>query len=300
MANLEEISASGINNNFTALNNELATKANLNGDSTQVFNVADAVTSTEAISKGQLGSTVAGINSFASLDTSNMPTLANNATVPNTQIDFNAGFCFDDTLTKKIVSTAMTKRLDATFSAGTGNGGLDTGSKAINTWYHCFAIAKADGTSDFLFSASFSNPTMPSEYIYKRRIGCIKTNNSGNIISFCQKGDYFTYDTPIQDLNMSSGFPTSWTNYTISVPPNTRAIISPNWDGSWNTWRYLYIKNPSATNYQLLYYGCPGFSGYCEVFVNASSQISLYTNYGSGSGDLMLSTLGYIDFRGKN
>ncbi len=60
MANLEEISASGINNNFTALN---TTKADLNGNSTETFEVADATTSTEAVNKRQLDTAVAAIES---------------------------------------------------------------------------------------------------------------------------------------------------------------------------------------------------------------------------------------------
>lgn len=76
MTNLEEISASGINNNFTALKNELATKADksyvdnnlalkasLNGSTTQNFDVANATTSTQAINKGQLDSELSAINS---------------------------------------------------------------------------------------------------------------------------------------------------------------------------------------------------------------------------------------------
>lgn len=62
MANLEEISAKGINDNFIALNNELATKAELKGSSEQVFNVEDATASTEAINKGQLDKAVDAIN----------------------------------------------------------------------------------------------------------------------------------------------------------------------------------------------------------------------------------------------
>lgn len=62
MANLEEISASGINSNFTALNNELSTKADLNGNSSEIFEVANATTSTQAINKGQLDSAVATVD----------------------------------------------------------------------------------------------------------------------------------------------------------------------------------------------------------------------------------------------
>lgn len=62
---LEEISTEGINSinsNFSTLKDVLQTKAELNGNSTQKFNVADAVELTEAINKHQLDNTVATIN----------------------------------------------------------------------------------------------------------------------------------------------------------------------------------------------------------------------------------------------
>lgn len=48
--------------NTADVNAELAQKADLNGNATQVFNVADAVTSTEAINKGQLDSAITTFN----------------------------------------------------------------------------------------------------------------------------------------------------------------------------------------------------------------------------------------------
>lgn len=55
---LAEISAETLNSNFTAIENTVNAKAELNGDSTEVFNVANAVTSTEAVNKGQLDTAV--------------------------------------------------------------------------------------------------------------------------------------------------------------------------------------------------------------------------------------------------
>lgn len=67
---LEEISAVGINSNFSILKDALKTKANQNGDSTQKFKVADAIESTEAINKGQLDSAVSTISSeFSQVET---------------------------------------------------------------------------------------------------------------------------------------------------------------------------------------------------------------------------------------
>jgi len=52
---------------------------------------------------------------------------------------------------------------------------LDTGTIAIDTWYAIWAIAKADGTTAALASASFTAPALPTGYTYKARIGAVQT-----------------------------------------------------------------------------------------------------------------------------
>lgn len=59
---LAEISAEVLNTNFTKIEDAVNAKAELNGDSTQKFKVADAIESTEAINKGQLDNSVTAIN----------------------------------------------------------------------------------------------------------------------------------------------------------------------------------------------------------------------------------------------
>lgn len=250
--------------------------------------------------------------SFPTADTSNMPTMANNAITPNTQIDFSSGVCYDLTTHNKITNTAMTKKLDATFVEGTGNGGLDTGSKANSTWYHCFTISKVDGTSDFLFSTSVTSPTMPSGFVNKRRVGSIKTNESGNIIAFVQNNDCFLYITPIIDLS-SSTLPTSnATSYTLSIPPAIRtiALLDLFALSSGVTYFYIRVFNPDCndvplgTNTTLGNFGVSttgvtpvAGSTRVEVLSNTNSQISARAH---GAVSLTINTVGYIDSRGVN
>ena len=59
---LVEISADDINSDFTELKNAILAKAELSGSTTQVFNVANAITSTQAINKGQLDASVTTIS----------------------------------------------------------------------------------------------------------------------------------------------------------------------------------------------------------------------------------------------
>ena len=152
-------------------------------------------------------------------------TLSNNASDATNDIDFAAGVCVDSTNSVFIRCAALTKRLDATFTAGNNGGGLDTGSPS-NVTYHCFAIRKdADGSGDFLFSASATAPTMPSGYTYFRRIGSI-LRESAAIVAFSQDGDEFLR---AMKNDVSAANPgTSAVSRTLSVPTGikVRAIMS--------------------------------------------------------------------------
>ena len=58
--------------------------------------------------------------------------------------------------------------LSQTINTGNSNGvnALDTGTLSGTAWYNVFAIAKPDGTTRAILSASASAPTLPSGYVY--------------------------------------------------------------------------------------------------------------------------------------
>lgn len=62
----DAIQTQGINTNFSLIEDAVNAKAEINGDSTQVFNVADATESTQALNKGQLDNSVSAINTAIS------------------------------------------------------------------------------------------------------------------------------------------------------------------------------------------------------------------------------------------
>lgn len=118
--------------------------------------------------------------------------ISNNVTDASNDIDIATGECVDSTGAYKLVlGSALTKRLDASWAVGTGNGGLDTGSIA-NTTYHVFLIKRSDtGVVDALFSTSATAPTMPASYDSFRRIGSI-IRSAGAILGFIKiKNRYF-------------------------------------------------------------------------------------------------------------
>ena len=147
--------------------------------------------------------------------------LMSNDTDADHDISFAAGSCRDSTNVRWFHSTsAIVKRIDATWASGTGNGGLFSGTVANNTWYHCFAILldSDDLTVDFGFDTSVSAANIPTGYTYYRRLGSVKTDGSANILAFLQTGDYFAWDAPVSEV-LGGTTPTSATDITLGGVP---------------------------------------------------------------------------------
>lgn len=90
--------------------------------------------------------------------------------------------------------SSFTKRIDASWASGSGNGGFPTGiSIAIDTCYHIFMIAKADGTVDMGYDSSITATNLLADatgYVDYKRVGSVITDGSSNIL------DYINYVTP--------------------------------------------------------------------------------------------------------
>lgn len=145
--------------------------------------------------------------------------LSRNAGTPNTKIDMTAGQATDDTNV-----SLMTSGATVTIDTGTvGANGLDAGVLALSTLYHAFLIGKLDGTTAGLLSTSFSSPTMPTGYVFKRRVGSVRTNASTQFLDFLQNGDRFRLVTPILDGN-AVALTTTYADLPLSAPPSTIAF----------------------------------------------------------------------------
>jgi hypothetical protein len=111
----------------------------------------------------------------------------------------------DDNTILMTLTSAYTKTR-AAWAVGTGNGALDTGTIAANTWYHIFLIERTDtGVVDVLMSLSPTAPTMPASYTVKRRIGSIRTIAASNLQNFIQVGDLFLLATLVFDAGTGTG-----------------------------------------------------------------------------------------------
>jgi len=180
-------------------------------------------------------------------------TLSNDSGNPNTVLDISQGVAVDDTQALAMTLTvAGYGKSTAAWAFGSGNGALDTGTIAANTWYHVFLIGQANGTVDALFSTSVSAPTMPNGFTFKRRLGSVKTNASAQLIPFTQFGDYFWWNSPTNDDISTVLTGATPINGTVNCPPGVQVLA--NWqaaafNSSSNTSGNVRIYNPSFTDF---------------------------------------------------
>jgi hypothetical protein len=159
-----------------------------------------------------------------------------NGTDTSHDIDFTAGnFDFDDQSGQAALS-AITKQIDAAWAEGTNAGGLDTGTVAADTFYYLFAIYNpTTQTSDALFSASKTSPTLPSGYTKKQYVASLATDASQNIRRgkwvFSSAGYTFFLRDRLLELSSSASISTSSrTALAVTCPPNTISIMSFQYD----------------------------------------------------------------------
>jgi hypothetical protein len=223
-------------------------------------------------------------------------TISNNATDADNDIDFTAGnFVFSDGSGQAVVS-ALTKRLDASWTAGNNQGGLDTGTKANSTWYHCYAIYNpTTQVSDFIFSVNATTPTLPSGYTKYKYLGSVLTNVSGNIIGFWQENHSFYFKVDNGIVNTTTPVSTL-TNLTLSAPPNSKAITTSYINIGQSLGTGLYFKDiVNNTSYRVnVSENDSTNQNIFEIRVNNSSQIQYYLTVTSLQ-DFTISTIGYIN-----
>ena len=132
--------------------------------------------------------------------------ISNDATTPATFIDVAMGGGFDSTAAYYMrLAASMRKNVTAAWSAGTGNGSLDTGTFQASKFYHVYLIYDAStGAVDLLTSLSYGSPAMPTGYVYFVAIGAIYSNASSNVLPFIQGGignNRFLYKPAFSDFN---------------------------------------------------------------------------------------------------
>lgn len=86
----------------------------------------------------------------------------------------------DDT-ENMVLASEITKQIDAAWTVGDDQGGLDTGTVANGNRYYIWLIKRTDtDVVDVLFSLSATSPTMPSNYTKKRLLGYLDRESAAN------------------------------------------------------------------------------------------------------------------------
>ena len=239
---------------------------------------------------------------------SNPITISNNATDANNDIDFSAGNgVFDDGLGQVLLSSTLVKRLDATWSAGTGNGGLFNGTavpKANSTLYYLFAITNGTIT-DAGFDTSSTGANIPAGYKGSYR-GTVLTDGSGNIRAFTLAGQYMEYVSDITDYNPS---PTSgvFATYALSCPRKANILAKVMLTllysgGGVVTLATSYRKTGSSANNLFFGGAINGYTAHAStnfVPLNSSAQIDFSFSFTAPASNFAVITKGYFDFNIK-
>lgn len=302
----------------TTTNN--CTKYDVNGNTVDAGNPCGTVTSITpgaGVASTRTGGTSA-VTSAGTLfaDASYFPmfmggcTLSNDGGSPNTTIDIAVCASASDDNTVMMKSAAFTKSI-TTWALGSGNGCLDTGAVAQNTWYTYFQIERSDtGVVDILCSLSATAPTFPTNYDKKRRLGAVRTGAATtNILPFTQIGNAVYWTTAILDVNTSS-LSTSAALQTLSVPPGVKTMPICRVTISNASTASVLLTSPDETDVAPTttnpFTAAPGFdnldvtlaagttNGTCPMLTtNTASQIRARAT--AASTTLAIVTRGYID-----
>lgn len=197
-----------------------------NGGSNMVMQAGDS-----AIFRGEAGGVVRMVSYTSMAGTSTLRNFIDGFQMStagaSTTVTTTGGLCTDTVSGSYIADANTVAKTTGSWVVGTGNGGLDTGAIANNTWYHVYAIRRPDtGVVDRCFSLSASAPTIggaiPAAYTQYRRIGSVKTNGSAQWIRFYQNGDNFTWDTSVLDVNANNPGTSAVTRTLASIPTGIR------------------------------------------------------------------------------
>lgn len=212
-----------------------------------------------------------------------------------------------DSTNAQVMIGAASSKTTASWTVGSGNGGLDTGSIANTTWYHFYEIVRPDtGVVDYIFSTSASSPTLPANYTLYRRIGSGRTDGSAHWLAFTQYRDKFIWAAAVVDLSNGASTSASRTLQTLTVP--TGVVVTALFRGNVSASAVTYRFSSPAENDVAVTAGqntdlgngsaAVTLGGQFQVVTNTSAQIGVRSPGAAGAG-LYLETYGWIDDRGK-
>lgn len=152
-----------INANIADINNLDSDKADINGNSTQRFSVADPTVNTDAVNKQSLMKYISN-----SLDYISGLVVSKDSSSPNDTIIVSPGSCYDST--KNVMLSLQ------------NNTTKQNENQGPSVTYYVYIIGNSTGSSvDILISPNQVTPTLPTGYSLYRQIGSYTTNNDNSI-----------------------------------------------------------------------------------------------------------------------
>lgn len=234
-------------------------------------------------------------------------TLSNNVADATNDIDIAAGVAIDSTNARFMtLAASITKRTDAPWAVGSGNGGWLDGASMPNGTGHAFLVTRLDtGVVDVGFSASLT-PTLPTNYTLYRRIGSI-LRESAAILPFKQAGDLFQRASPAADISAANPG-TSAVTRTLSVPAglNVEAILHVGVTNGTPVNAYGILSDldtndyaPDPTNGNIGATIAGTVMSQVRVRTSTSRTIRSRLNASDVSLTLRINTSGWVDTRGR-
>jgi hypothetical protein len=203
---------------------------------------------------------------------------------------------------------SITKNMGA-WVVGAG-GALDTGT-IVAGYYDVYLIRRPDtGVVDVLLTIMGNAPTLPANYTHYRRIGSL--NNGLNVNQwnkFTQTGDEFLWDAPIQEFS-GAAVGTSGLVGVAIAPSNCEAILQAGMQSNTAATLALIhslvanaaaiVNNPIGnTQFICAVANSPAYAT-VRVRLNASRQYRIVSNATAATCQFYVTTLGYIDRRGRD
>lgn len=154
--------------------------------------------------------------------------VSNNASDATNDLDISVGEASDDSSAYMMrLTSAMTKRKDAAWAAGTAQGGmLNSESAPADGWLHVWLIHNpTTGDVDVGLTnhaTSGVSPTLPSGYTVKRLLGSRRVASSTispvYVAETAGGGELVQYVSPIVDHNLANTLSTSRSTLVVSTP----------------------------------------------------------------------------------
>ncbi len=226
----------------------------------------------------------------------------------STTFSVSAGATISSDNTTSMTLASSLSKTTAAWVGGTGNGALDTGTIASNTWYHVYLIAGSGFNTDVLISLSATSPTMPGGYTLKRRIGSMLTNGSSQWTAFFQDGDDFYWTTRPTDVNnAATAADASGTLQTMTVPTGINVVVNFEARLIYSTASTaIFFTSPSETDSAAgsalisLSVASAGTQSAAQFFLRSNTSGQIRRRANAVGGNYYISTIGWKDSRGRN